>query len=286
MKKIIFLLSLLLVLVGCSDSDTTEDNSLDIPDKYNVSGQVVNESGEGVTGIKINFSDGFGTATTVAGGKFSKTNLMNKVLITPVTDGFAFEPPHLPVTQETKDLKFVMFKSISSNLTGTIIDSTDSKIIKGVEIIVNNSTHSYIARTNDNGQFTLKNIETTETTINAYLERRDISKTQIGFEYQGEKKITLKANDNDIEKFKIIPQILISEIDKSGKKFRGKITNNSGKSIDKILIWITVTNEDGDIYTDYKKIKDLASEKTRDFEMSVSYDDDMDYYEIDIEGDI
>jgi len=77
------------------------------PETYFVSGQVLDNKGVGIEGVMLNFSGGFGTAETDENGKWSKPGLEGTVTITPVKEGWTFEPENLEVSAEAVDVDFV-----------------------------------------------------------------------------------------------------------------------------------------------------------------------------------
>lgn len=74
---------------------------------YTVSGRITRaESGQGVEGVTIAFSGGFGTATTGFDGKWSKSGLKGAVTVTPSRDGWAFSPGNGLVSGAATDVNF------------------------------------------------------------------------------------------------------------------------------------------------------------------------------------
>ncbi|WP_027340793.1 5'-nucleotidase C-terminal domain-containing protein [Halonatronum saccharophilum] len=91
-----------LVLVGCSNSD----NDSVTPDPYTVSGQIVDVDGNGVEGVTLNFSNIDATAITDEEGNWTKTDLTGQVTITPVKEGFVFNPNNKTVDNAQDDIVF------------------------------------------------------------------------------------------------------------------------------------------------------------------------------------
>ncbi len=73
---------------------------------YNVAGTILDEDGKGVANVAINFSGDFGVAETDEEGKWSKAELTGTVTVTPVQDGFKFEPTSREVTKEDLEVDF------------------------------------------------------------------------------------------------------------------------------------------------------------------------------------
>jgi|LSQX01.1.fsa_nt_gb hypothetical protein len=76
---------------------------------YKVSGQVTLSGNplEGVSDVKLAFSDGYGTANTDANGKWVKDGLKGTITITPAKEGWIFEPPNQSVTGKANNVDFV-----------------------------------------------------------------------------------------------------------------------------------------------------------------------------------
>lgn len=75
-------------------------------DTYNVSGQVLDNEGDGIEGVSLNFSRGFGSAETDEDGKWSKSGLKGTVTVTPIKEGWEFEPQNRKTTVEASNLNF------------------------------------------------------------------------------------------------------------------------------------------------------------------------------------
>ena len=73
---------------------------------FTVSGSVVEDNGEGVAAVSINFAS-FGTATTGLDGTWSKSGLEGRVTITPTKDSWGFSPGSVDVEEETTGLTFI-----------------------------------------------------------------------------------------------------------------------------------------------------------------------------------
>jgi len=75
---------------------------------YTVSGRVVRaDNNQGIQGVTIAFSGGFGTATTGTDGKWSKSGLKGTVTVTPSKQGWAFDPLIRQVSGAADNVNFV-----------------------------------------------------------------------------------------------------------------------------------------------------------------------------------
>ncbi len=100
--KILFsFLASLLVLLSFSGCDLFEDE-----EAYSVSGQVLDVEGEPLEEVRLNFSGGLGKAVTNEDGKWTKTDLEGTVTITPVKEGYNFDPQEIVVTEEKAEINF------------------------------------------------------------------------------------------------------------------------------------------------------------------------------------
>ena len=73
---------------------------------FTVSGSVVDDVGEGVAGVSIDFGS-LGTATTGLDGTWSKSGLEGRVTITPTKANWGFSPGSVDVEEETTGLTFI-----------------------------------------------------------------------------------------------------------------------------------------------------------------------------------
>ena len=80
-----FILSIFL-LIGCS----SDNNSSEVEETFNVSGKVVDSDGSGLANISITI--GNQTVYSSASGEWSVSNLKGSVKITPMADGYTFTP--------------------------------------------------------------------------------------------------------------------------------------------------------------------------------------------------
>ncbi|AGB41603.1 5'-nucleotidase/2',3'-cyclic phosphodiesterase-like hydrolase [Halobacteroides halobius DSM 5150] len=99
-NKRLIILSILMVgilsLVGCNDAQ-----------QATLSGQITDVRGNGITGVKLNFTNANGTATTNDSGKWVKSNLTSGTIITPIKKGWTFAPESIEVTKLGQDLDFI-----------------------------------------------------------------------------------------------------------------------------------------------------------------------------------
>jgi len=73
---------------------------------FTVSGSVVDDVGEGVAGVSIDFGS-FGTATTGLDGTWSKSGLEGRVTITPTKANWGFSPGSVDIEGDTTGLTFI-----------------------------------------------------------------------------------------------------------------------------------------------------------------------------------
>ena len=88
-----------LILIGCTGGGGST------PQTYFVYGKVTDGDGNGIPGVLLHFSSGFGVAETDEDGKWSKGGLHGSVEITLEKDGWFFEPK--TVTKSEPDIHFV-----------------------------------------------------------------------------------------------------------------------------------------------------------------------------------
>lgn len=81
---------------------------------YTVSGRVTHQdNGQGLEGVAIGFSGGFGTATTGADGTWSKSGLAGNVTVTPTKEGWTFDPTNRQVSGAAGNVDFAATQSSS-----------------------------------------------------------------------------------------------------------------------------------------------------------------------------
>jgi len=97
---IILLLFLTLTCSGC-------DNNLSLSNiTYNVSGNVSDINGVGLKNVILNFASQVSTQTT-EDGYYQITGLTGEISITPVLDGYSFEPNTITVNQKQNNVDFI-----------------------------------------------------------------------------------------------------------------------------------------------------------------------------------
>ena len=96
MKKLILILLLFIFLTsGCSNQEQS----------YNISGIITNQTAEGIEDVRITSDDG-DTVKTDQEGNWSKTDVSDEVVITPVKEGYEFNPPQKEIDSARQDIKF------------------------------------------------------------------------------------------------------------------------------------------------------------------------------------
>ena len=102
---LVIMLINLALLVGCSENHLADDMK-----NYEVSGYVSNfsESGRGVEGISLNFSNGQGKVITDDQGQWQKIKIKGKTTITPIKKGYSFEPEQTTVSRPQNEVNFVV----------------------------------------------------------------------------------------------------------------------------------------------------------------------------------
>jgi hypothetical protein len=95
------IISLVSLISGCFGGGGS------IPGAYTVSGFVRDSEGRGIEGAILDFSQGFGTATTNDMGEWSKNGLSGSVTITPAKAGYAFTPGSLKISGPSNSVNFI-----------------------------------------------------------------------------------------------------------------------------------------------------------------------------------
>lgn len=96
MKKLILILLLVAVFItGCSNEKQS----------YNISGMITNDAAEGIEDVTIKSENGE-TIKTDQQGNWSKTDITDEVIITPVKEGYEFNPPQKEIDSAREDIKF------------------------------------------------------------------------------------------------------------------------------------------------------------------------------------
>ena len=96
MKKLILILLLVAVFItGCSNEKQS----------YSISGMITNDAAEGIEDVTIKSENGE-TIKTDQQGNWSKTDITDEVIITPVKEGYEFNPPQKEIDSAREDIKF------------------------------------------------------------------------------------------------------------------------------------------------------------------------------------
>lgn len=98
----------LVLLCGCSgDSVASPDEHVDPPSPapYAVTGSIIDDGGQGVPGVLVDFGS-FGTATTALDGTWSKSGLEGLVTITPSKENWGFTPGSIDVESAASGVEF------------------------------------------------------------------------------------------------------------------------------------------------------------------------------------
>jgi len=90
MKKLIILVSVLLIHFGCSSPSDSDDNQTG--PGYVASGQITDQLGSGVADVLVTFTGDFSPVMTDADGYWEKEGLSNTVFVRPQKFGYSFEP--------------------------------------------------------------------------------------------------------------------------------------------------------------------------------------------------
>jgi hypothetical protein len=100
------------------------------PETYSVRGTVKEANGQGLSGVNLLFSGGFGTATTNSEGHWSKTDLSGMVTVTPEKWGYTFSPGNIELPQTTTT-NFTATYTVS----GYVRDATKDHVgLPGIEM--------------------------------------------------------------------------------------------------------------------------------------------------------
>lgn len=110
-----------LILAGCGSGSSVPT--------YSISGRVTRASDQnGLDDIILQFSGGFGTATTSKGGYWNKTGLKGTVTITPAAQGWAFTPPNKTVSSSASDVNFQAWPAGAYSVSGYVRDDLGNAV--------------------------------------------------------------------------------------------------------------------------------------------------------------
>lgn len=101
----LFIVVLGLVLAACGGGGSGGSGG------YNVSGTLLDAEEQPLEGVKLTFSGMTATAETDEEGKWSQAGLKGSVTVTPVLDGYVFEPESVEVSSAAQDVDFIATKS-------------------------------------------------------------------------------------------------------------------------------------------------------------------------------
>lgn len=157
LRNIMLLLALALVLSGCSL----------LPNQsYIVTGKVVDDHNNGVSGVTILVVGEARQATSGAGGTWALSELRGPVTIVPIKEGFSFEPSQHSVSGPEKDVVFTMRPVSSSDpaytVSGRVVDRR-GKGVAGVTVTVQGS--GIKATSGTNGAWQLTGLKGTMTVV-------------------------------------------------------------------------------------------------------------------------
>ena len=80
--------------------------AIPLGDPYSISGTIVDENGNGLAGVTVNFSGEFESVTTDADGYWVRDGLLGSVTVTPELRAWQFEPASRTVTEEAAGVDF------------------------------------------------------------------------------------------------------------------------------------------------------------------------------------
>lgn len=99
LKNLCLVLALVVLLSGCNLFGGKQT-------PYDVSGTILDVEGNGLADVSLNFSGGQGVAETDEDGKWYKSALKGEVVVTPVKDGWKFEPTSIKVSASSTEVDF------------------------------------------------------------------------------------------------------------------------------------------------------------------------------------
>ncbi len=96
MKRLIFILLLTAVFTsGCSSQEQS----------YDISGMITNEAAEGIENVRIKSETGDSIKSDQE-GNWSKVDISDEVVITPVKEGYEFNPPQKEIDSPRQNINF------------------------------------------------------------------------------------------------------------------------------------------------------------------------------------
>ena len=206
------LLAIMLVISGCTGGGVVGDKS------YSVSGKVVDTDNKGIQGVTLSFTGGStGTATTNEQGIWQAT-LKGTVTITPVKDGYSFEPGAKQVKGQATNVDFIAVEVDKPYpVSGSVVD-LDGKGVEGATLTLTGDSTGTV-RTNEQGvwQATIRGIVT-------------ITPSKDGYSFEpGAKQVKGQATNVDF---------LAVEVDKP-YTVSGSIVDLDGKGVEGVTLIFT-----------------------------------------------
>ena len=144
---------LVFIFSGCDVEVETET--------YNITGEIVDNQGQGIGGVSISFGNDNETVTTSEDGKWSKGGLEGTVTVTPVKGDWAFEPESQQVKGKRNDVNFIgMEIEQGYTISGTVKDKNGAGV-EGVKINISGYLDPLL--TSDDGSWSKSGLEGTVT---------------------------------------------------------------------------------------------------------------------------
>ena len=125
---VLLVVCLLLTFTGCAGEGKP----------YTVSGRVVDGNGDGIDGVSIVVTGGKNAQTTTGdGGKYALANLIGACTLTPVLEGYSFEPKNKAVTGESSGVVFTGTSAEPKISTLTVVNGSGSgEYAEGTTVII------------------------------------------------------------------------------------------------------------------------------------------------------
>lgn len=124
---------------------------------YAVSGRVTDGLGNGVQGVTISFTGGFGSVVTDASGNWSQSGLTAAATVTPSKQGWTFSPSSKSVSGAASDVSF----SGTYTVSGRVTNSSGGAGVPDVLLTFNNGMGT--ATTASDGSWTKSGLSGTST---------------------------------------------------------------------------------------------------------------------------
>jgi hypothetical protein len=147
----------------------SEDVSLELPERRNLTGKVVDEAGSPIASFSIsqrseNFSSMDPSAEPITGesGEFSISATVGECTVTVSSPGFGTSEQRVIVSERTPPLTFVLKRA--RLVTGRVTNSSGAGI-SNVSIETDESQRSNYITTDDSGEFAIEDADTAEFTL-------------------------------------------------------------------------------------------------------------------------